>query len=359
MVGNDEIAVLNESSSRKEFRCDPKHWKPSLGFDLRYHAGWQAELHARDLPRQAARFRVVLRVTPLGAEAVHITDSLGSPPREKAHGGRVSLWGNFVLGPGKYKVDWLLRDPQNRFCSSHWNVTVKHDDDVRIAIDPGVVALPWTVAPRQPGNEPAGRRFNVKILANFSNTRPGRAVLDRRYASAVGAILRTIAREPRFARFSLVAFNMQEERVIHESKDSTRIDFRALSEAMSTMRLGVVDINRLADKNSATRFLTTLLTTHLAPAGGARPDAVLIVGPKLFLDRDVPKEAMQAIEGAGAPVFYLNYVPYIRSMPWRDSVGHAVKQYGGDEYRITTPKELGEAMTEIFGSLDRASTAKR
>ncbi|MEZ5400349.1 MAG: hypothetical protein R2729_11825 [Bryobacteraceae bacterium] len=355
-VGEEEIALLDAPKGRKDFSCGAGHWDPSLGFDLRYHAGWQAELPAKQLPDRSARYRVVLRVRPVGGEPLYITDSLRSPPRSRARGNKVVLWGGFVVGPGKYDVDWLLRDPQNRYCTAHWSVSVKPDDDVRLAIAPNTAAAPWSSLPPAEMTS-GGLRHRVKLLVNLSNTRPGRATLDRRDLAAVAAMLRTVAREPRFAEFDIVAFNMQEERVIYEASGAKGLDFHALGEALGSLRLGVVDYKKLADRNSATRFLTTLLARHLAPPleGSPGPECVIIVGPKIFLSKNVPKEAMAAFEGARVPVFYLNYVPRIRGMPWRDTVGNAVRAYGGNEYRITTPKELGEALAEI---LERLNTAR-
>ncbi|MEZ5356072.1 MAG: hypothetical protein R2762_25845 [Bryobacteraceae bacterium] len=355
MVTNGELELLDSKASRKDFDCKIRRWSPSLGFDLRYHSFWVAELKPKELPERGGRYRLVVRARPeAGGDATHLTDSLRAPPRAQAKGKTVALSGGFVLGPGKYRVDWLLRDPAGGYCTSHWDVTVKADDNVRLAIEPNTVAPPWGTASR-PAVAPGARQFHVKILANFSNTRQGRATLDRRDSSAVAAIVRAIAREPRFGTFSTVAFNMQEERVLYEAANAPRIDFRALGQAMATMRLGVVDFKKLADRNSATRFLTGLLTRHLSPppSEATKPDCVIIVGPKFFLDRSVPKEAMAALEGSRAPVFYLNYVPRVRSMPWRDAVGAAVKTYGGYEFRITTPQELGKALEDILSKLDK------
>jgi len=45
---------------------------------------------------------------------------------------------------------------------------------------------------------------------------------------ALVAILRGIDREPRIGRLSVVAFSLQEQRVLYERPDAERIDFPSL-----------------------------------------------------------------------------------------------------------------------------------
>ena len=55
---------------------------------------------------------------------------------------------------------------------------------------------------------------------------------------ALVSILRRISREPQFGKFSLVAFNIQEQRVLYRQSSSERIDFPALGHALESMKLG-------------------------------------------------------------------------------------------------------------------------
>jgi len=301
---------------------------------------------------------VLFRVTPYveGNQPLYATESHMLPPLDKMLGNRLIVYGAFAVGPGRYRVDWLMRDSKNRACSVHWDVEVKHKDDLRLAIAANTAAplVPnrsfrsmTAQIPRANGD----RSFHIKILANFSNTDPRRSTLNSQDVFAVASILRTIAREPQFSRFTLVAFNMQEERVIHQESGVTRFDFPAIGRALSELKLGVIDYQRLLDRDSATKFVTALLSAQLDGAG-PKADAVLLIGPKLFLETKVPREAIEAISGSGTPVFYLNYVGNPRALPWRDTLGRAVRTYGGKEFRITFPKDLAGALGEILQVLD-------
>src|SRR5207247_9482156 len=71
-----------------------------------------------------------------------------------------------------------------------------------------------------------------------------------RSMNALVATLRSIAREPRIGRFSIVAFNMQEQKVLYRQEASEQIDFPALGDALNSLKLGTVDLKRLSQKRS-------------------------------------------------------------------------------------------------------------
>lgn len=174
--------------------------------------------------------------------------------------------------------------------------------------------------------------------------------------SALVSILRTIARDPRVSHFSLVAFCMQEERVLYRQDNAEKIDFPALGEALSKIQLGRVDVARLADKKSDVRFLTELIRTELGT--GEQPDAFIFAGPKVILDHNIETEALREIGSLDAPVFYMNYNLYPQAVPWRDTIGNAVKYFKGLEFTISRPRDLWSATTEVVNRIHKLRTAR-
>ena len=140
---------------------------------------------------------------------------------------------------------------------------------------------------------------------------------------------------------------MQEERIIYREDNVDRIDFPALGEAVSGIKLGTVDFKKLQDPLSSTRFLTNLLGDELGPQR-PEPDAIIITGPKLMLDKKVPQDSLKEAGRANCPIFYLNYNFNPRTNPWRDAIGSALKVYKGLEYTISLPRDLGAAMTDMM-----------
>ena len=94
--------------------------------------------------------------------------------------------------------------------------------------------------------------------------------------------------------------------------------------------------------------MTRLLTDQLGTQNES-PDAIIIAGIKVLLDKKVPLEPLKEGGEARCPIFYLNYNPDPIDQPWGDTIGSALKAYKGAlAYNIILPKDLGNAAN--FGS---------
>lgn len=191
--------------------------------------------------------------------------------------------------------------------------------------------------------------LNVKVLVNFAPQNERAATLQPYDTSALVSILRTISREPRIGRFSLVAFNLQEQRVVYRQEDADRIDFPALGSSLETLKLGTVDLERLSDKHGETRFLTELIGQELE--SGQYVDALIFAGPKAMLSQNVAQEDLKALGDLPYPVYYMNYNLYPYEVPWRDTIGNAVRFLNGQEYTITRPRDLWRAVREMVSQI--------
>jgi len=352
---NTDMAVLESAEDRNDLPCQVFPLKPELAFDLRFHAGYRVTIPLRELSGDGDSLRILARVTPLDQKEnqIYLVDRFSVPPIEEEAKGEASLPGGFVLGPGRYKVNWLMRDRTERVCSSNWEVEARLSNETQQL---GLIMPPNTVAQRPPEpfveqppveRQSSARLMHVKILLNFSPTNAREATMKPWDVEAIVSILRGITRDPQIGRFSLVAFNMQEERVIYREDHVERIDYPALGDAVKAIKLGLVDYRRLQDSQSSTRFLTSLLTEHLGPQQPV-PDAIIIAGPKLMLEKKIPQQVLQEAGRANCPVFYLNYNFNPRSNPWRDAIASALKVYKGLEYTISLPRDLGAALTDMM-----------
>ncbi len=359
-IVNTDMAVLEAEDKRDDLPCEVSPMKPELGFDLRFHTSYQVTIPLRELAGSGDQLRVLIRVTPVDqpANQIYLVDRFNVPPIDEDAKGEATLPGGFTMGPGKYKVDWLMRDRTERVCSTHWEAEAKLDNDNK---DLPLIMPPNTVAqrPQEPFSEQppvervqSGRLLHVKVLVNFSPTNPREASLKPWDIEAIVSILRSIAREPQIGRFTVIAFNMQEQRVIYREDNVERINFPALGEAVSGIHLGTVDYRHLQDSQSGTRFLTSLLTEQLGPQN-PEPDAIIITGPKLMLEKKIPSDVLKEAGRANCPIFYLNYNFNPRNNPWRDAIGSALKFYRGLEYSISLPRDLGSALTDMMFRLSK------
>ncbi len=353
-----DMAVLEAGETRKDLPCTVSQQKPQLGFDLRFHAEYDVVLPLRELAGPEQLLTVVFRVNPADSKShpAYFVQHFRVPRIDDDAKGDALVQGEIDLGEGNYHVDWLMRDAAERICSSSWDVQTAlppKDKAVRLFLGPNEIAEPVSepfatgAFVREP-NE-AGEDLNVKLLVNFAPQNDASSSLQRSDTDALLSILKTIERDPRVGSISLVAFNMEQGRVLYRQEAAEQIDFPALGKALSTIKLGTVDVQRLSQKNSETDFLEHLIEKEIGTSD--HPDAIIFAGPKAMLNADVPQEDLRRIGDVECPVFYMNYNLNPEAVPWKDSISHAIRVFKGTEYTISQPRDLWFSTSDMVGRI--------
>lgn len=361
IIGSD-LAVLEAGDQRKDLPCTLTPAKPVLGFDLRFHAGYEITVPMRELAGGESALTIVFRVAPADRpnSPVYFSQRIRVPLIEEDAKGDAFLQGVFDVGEGKYKVDWLMRDRTERVCAHFWETEATlpaRDKELALALGPSVIAA---TEPEQFSDEPPVQRggadaaVNVKVLVNFAPQNKNAAALQPYDTTALVTILRQFQREPRIHRFSVVAFNLQEERVLFRQDSTEHINFPAIGKALDTVQLGRVDFAKLQQKNSEAEFLGKLIQDEMTVA--EPPDALVFAGPKALVDSAVPAESLKTVGVPDFPVFYMNYNLFPQVTPWRDAISHAVRFFKGQEYTISRPRDLWHAVTEIVSKIVKSKS---
>jgi hypothetical protein len=360
LVGSD-LAVLEAQDVRKEINCNVTQEKPALGFDLRFHAGFSVTVPLKELSGEENALTILFRVTPLGqsAESAYFIQRYTVPPIADDAGGDALLQGSLDLGEGNYHVDWLMRDKLQRVCSSYWEMDASlpaKDRDMKLEMPAGAMESAHI---EQFTEEPPIARvldktpLKIKVLVNFAPQNYGASTMRPQDTSALVAILRQLAREPQFGKYSVVAFNIQEQRVMYRQESEDTIDFPALGEALSTVKLGIVDASKLQRKHGDTEFLTDLIQKEMS--GADHPDALIFAGPKVMLDASVPEEALRPLTDVDYPIFYMNYALNPQAIPWRDSIGRAIRVFRGTEFTISRPRDMWFSVSDMISRIVKFS----
>ena len=362
---SSDRAVLEAGEPRKDLPCAVIPDKAVLGFDLRFHAGYEVTVPLRELSGGENLLTILFRVIPddQKEEPRYFIQRIRVPAIEEEQRGDAYLQGVFDVGEGKYHVDWLIRDRSERVCSSYWDFEVAlppKDKQVSITVPPNSVQ-PFEFEQFR-AEPPVARNgeapLNVKVLVNFAPQNARSSALQPRDLSALVSILRTISRDPRIGKFSVTAFNVQEQKVVFRQNDSDRIDFPGLGKALGELKLGTIDLGRLSKKNSETEFLGNLIREEMK-LGDTGPDAVVFAGPKVMLEENVSSDFLKEMGDVPYPVFYMNYNLWPQQVPWRDSISHAVKHFRGVEYTISRPRDLWYAVSEMVSRAAKSRLPRR
>ena len=366
-IFNTDLAVLEAGETRKDIPCTVTPEKPNVGFDLRFHAGYQVTIPLKDLSGSENMLNILFRVKPQDRpdQPTYFTQHIRVPAIEDDAKGDAYLQGSFDLGEGQYHIDWLMRDRGERVCSFSWDaeaVLTPKDKPMSLTIPPESIQR---TDPEQFKDEPPVQRasdqppLNVKVLVNFAPQNALSSSLQPVDTSALVSILRSIVRDPRIGKFSIVAFNMQEQKVVYRQEGADRLDFPALGQALTSLNLGTVDLKRLGEKHGDTEFLANLVKSEVVPAGQEHPDAVIFAGPKALLDSNVSDETLKETGSVDFPVFYMNYNLSPQQVPWKDAISHTVRFFRGTEYTISKPHDLWVAVTEMVSRIVKSRNGKQ
>ncbi len=367
-LSGTDLAVLEAREPRDDLPCRLTPLKPAVGFDLKFHAGYEVAVPMRELAGLENLLTVIFRVIPEGApeRARYFTQKIRVPSIEADAKGDAYLQGSFDLGEGVSQVDWLMRDRAERVCASFWRAEAAlapKEKDLVLTLPAGTAAA---ADEDEFADEPPAEKdysnapVSVKVLVNFAPQNSGAATLERADTAALVSILRTIQRDPRIARYSVVAFNLQQQRILYRQEFSDRIDFQSIGEALKGLQLGRVDFSRLQNRNSDAEFLGSLIQSEFKVRdGGAAPDGLIIAGPKAMLASGVPSNALREVGETEYPVFYLNYNLTPQLNPWRDSISQAVRYFKGLEFTISRPRELWSAVTEVVARIVKWKSGRR
>jgi hypothetical protein len=360
-----DLAIFEGGTERKEIPCTVTQRKPDLGFDLRFHAGYDVTVPLTEVSGEGGELTVVFRVyaTAQRNNPSYFVQHFGVPSIPDDAKGDALLQGEIDMGEGNYHVDWLMRDRSERICSASWDIEATltpKDRPINLFLSPNKVA---EVPPepfvndtdvRPDAKTPDG--LNVKLLVNFSPQDSLSSTLQRSDTDALVSILKAIQRDEHIGQISLVAFNMSESRVVYRQDTASQIDFPALGRALHTMKLGTVSVQHLGEKQSETNFLEGLIEAEVGKA--AHPDAVIFAGPKAMLNADVPKDDLRRIGDIECPVFYMNYNLNPQAVPWKDSISHAIKAFRGTEYTISRPRDLWFTTSEMVSRILRTKKSR-
>src|ERR1700681_217326 len=94
-IFNTDSAVLESQEARKDLPCTVTPIKPALGFDLRFHTGYEVSIPLKDLSGSEDLLTMIFRVTPEGHkdEPVYFSQRLSVPAIEENAKGNAYLQG--------------------------------------------------------------------------------------------------------------------------------------------------------------------------------------------------------------------------------------------------------------------------
>jgi hypothetical protein len=348
-----DSSVLDLQAPKRDLPCSVVMLKPRLGFNLMFGTGYLVRVPMEALTGKENLLTILFRVT---AEArrdqpVYFHQEFRVPLIKDDQDGEAKLEGAYLIGQGKYHIDWLMRDREDRFCAGFWNLEAELRGKEAVLsklVAKNVVtsaqADPFAadVSPRM---KTPGRSINVRIVVNFDPRDPTSAILKRDDLEGLSAVLRTISRDPRIGRYSVVACSLYTRRVIYRQDGAHSIDLPHVGKSLVDLRLGRISIDQLAMTDREGEFIAELIK---GDAANEHPEAIILISSASDIELKLPREAVSQLRGSR--VFYLCYD--VRGDPFDcGPFGRVVNQLRGSAYTVREPRDLLIAWSKIMEQL--------
>lgn len=343
------------AAAADELSCKAFIRKPRLDFEFRFFTGYSVEIPIKELAGPSRSIALAVLVTPLtseGAEPVGFSSQAitGDIPADIR--GKIEINGSFVVGEGRYRVEWGLRDAGGKSCRLVWEIEAKlrrKDRDVRMSMAPSEVgdSRIYLFRPeRAHVDRSLGRPLRVKVFLNFDPWRRRRRASVRLFEFAPRiAALRALSRHPRVGELSLVAFSFEEQRILHRHGLQDHFNYAPLRDALEKLTPALVSIDQLG-KYKQRDFFTDMLLDELPSEQPV--DAYIFIGPDAEFGRKAPPERLAEIGRLDSPVFAM----VSSRAPWKGLIGNAVKAFEGKSFRFIGPRDLAEALEDILERIE-------
>jgi len=333
-------------------RCEPFPIKPSLNYGFRFQAGYLVRVKMDQYVGPHHTWLILERVTPEGdpSKAVYFGDRFRLPDVPKTTI-ELTVGGGYLLGEGRYRVEWKMVDEQGRICVREWTLDARRshaERNLRIAMPAGSIAdFSLRGVPATHITDDAAP-IRLTVLLDAAPTSPRRIRLrgnDR--VMLLGTLSSLLERVPTKS-VRLIVFNLDQQKELFRSENFTLSDLEHIGRVINQTELGLVDYHVLQNPQGHVAFLAGLMNQE---ARAAEPsDVVLILGPPPRFTDKIPAQTLERTTGPSPRFLYLQYQPFLRATSTvPDTIGMAVKAMRGKTLIVRTPADFAKGIEQVEG----------
>jgi hypothetical protein len=343
------VRELAPQPGDRPLRCEVTPMKPGLDFNFRFQTGYSVGVPMMQYFGPGHGWVIVTRVTPENGTPVWLGARVRLPdvPLTTVVS---DTFGGFLVGAGRYKVDWALFDDEGRVCRKQWKIEAKLSFGERhvtplipahAVADFGGRGLP-PVLPR-PADAPP---FRLTVLLHAAPASPRRLHMRVYDRILLLSTLSALLERARPTSVRLEVFNFDKQRVIYGSDDFSLGSIGQVAQALNALELETVDVTTLQNPTGATDLLESLIDNETAASKPS--DAVVFLGPAA---RYVEKRRASAIEATpGMRFYYFQYRTFPGAPPQPmlpDIISNALTSLKGRVFQIYSPGQFADAIREL------------
>lgn len=343
---------LREMGPQPEDRplhCDVKPMYPALDFGFRFETGFNIAVPMQQYFGPGHVWAVLTKVTPENGEPVWLTVGVRLPdvPLTTVVS---DTFGGFLVGEGRYKVEWALYDDEGRVCRKHWKIEAKRsfgERRVETAIAPHTVSdLAGSGLPHKPPQPVDAPPFRLTVLLHAAPANPRRMHLRAYDRVLLLSTLSALVDQVQPTSVRLAVFNFDKQKVIYRNDDFTLPAIGDVSQALNRLELETIDVQTLGKPLGHVDLLESLINGELQAEHP--PDAVVFLGPAArYIDKARPFASDRMPETMR--FLYFQYRPFmgLAAPMLPDTITSAVSALRGRVFQIHNPGQFADAIRAL------------
>lgn len=350
------VSRLFDSPRTAELKCTIEEWPPELDFAFRFVAGYFVSCPVNQFGGKKTALPIYVRVAPEGKSELLFVSKFSIPedPQKQRSGderkkikSELGMSGALAMGEGKYVMEVLVVDEQNRSARKKWHLKVepgRSQRKVPIAMEPLTVksadSSEWELI------SPRGHGIRMTVLLDAAPINPHQSKLRAWDRAFLLESVYTLLRQSPYTEARVVAFNLEQQRELFRSDSFDGAAFQRLDTRLEDTETITVSADAL-HKYSSARFLSSLLNRELA---SGHSDAIVFLGPNGRSDLEVGADLLTNKNPKSPPLFYFEYFPFPES-GFPDLIHRLVTAADGRTFEIHSPEHFSEAIHRMLVQL--------
>jgi hypothetical protein len=333
-------------------RCEVTPVKPALNYGFRFGAGYVVHVPLSQYPGAGHKLALLTRITPRGGDRKPVyLMNLVSLPNVPPTRLELEIVGGYVLGQGKYDVEWTLFDETTRVCRKDWRIDAtlrRSERQVKVAMPPDTVAdYSLRGSPGVRSGTDDARPVRLTVLLHAAPLSFRRTILRASDKMMLLSTLSSLLERIPVRSLRLVVFNLEQQKEIFRQDVFARESLDQVTQSLNQLELGAVDYKVLKNRRGHVDLLADLMNQELEADEPA--DEVIFLGPPARFSDKIPQTALEKPRGAMPRFFYLQLQPFFRALSgnFPDSINLAVAKVKGKTLVIHTPGEFSNAIGQI------------
>ena len=344
------VKALERQADEKPLRCEVTPIRPSLNFSFRFQAGYVVRVPMNQYSGPGHGWAMVTKITPEGGQPpVYLASRVRLPPIPKTKVD-IEVGGGYLLGEGRYDVNWTLLDDTGRVCRSSWRVDARlgrRERQVKLAMPRDTVA-DFTLRGRSDRKRGADDAAPIRltVLLNAAPLFPLRTRLRASDRVILLGLLSSLLERVPARSVRLVVFNLDQQKTLLRQDAFAPDALGRVAQALNSTELGLVDYHVLQNPHGHVDLLAGLMNLELRAE--APSDVVVFLGPETRYVDKLPPAALEYPTGAAPQFFNFQFKAYTRRGPsLPDSISLATVKAKGKTIVIRTPADFAKAIEQI------------